>query len=127
MGGHGDGDGGDHCILGLELGGRTRLGDCVGAVAKACRACQPKGLKAAENGGAVVEDAWLLQHEQLSQRPARTLPLGNVHRQHHLFRLRLFTLNLKKGYNYDPEMIFLILAEYLSILINAPEAAKIVW
>ena len=80
LGGHRDRDGGNHRVLGLQLGGRARLGNCVGAVAKACRAGQAEWLEAAKDGGAVVEHTGLLQHQQLSQRPARALPLGNVHR-----------------------------------------------
>ena len=90
----GDWDAGHHRVLGLQFGGRARLRHCVRAVPKAGRAGKPQGLEPPEDG--VVQDvAGLLQHQQLSQRSARTLPLCNVHRKHHLLWLRLFTLNLK--------------------------------
>ena len=93
-GGNGDWDARHHRVLRLQFGGRARLWHCVRAVPKAGGAGKPQGLEPPEDG--VVEDvAGLLQHQQLTQRSARTFPLCNVHRKHHLLWLRLFTLNLK--------------------------------
>lgn len=87
-------EGGHHSVgLGLELAGRAGLGHRVGAVPQARRALQGQRLQAAHQGG--LQHRGLLEHEELAERPAGGLPLRDVHRQHHLLRLRLFTLNLR--------------------------------